>query len=209
MTDASDEESPPCCKVGRTARTYGLDELDDELSARWGGDGSVGVRELASSVNRRVLGSAMRDAGLSPLDGEPENLLRLLTDEDVPESRRLDARRRLERDGLDVGTVLSDTVSHQTVYNHLRSCLDISKGTNEDRLERRASTLYALRNRTETVTRETLSSLRDGGELAIDGFDVLVDVRVVCESCGRSHDLGALLDDGGCGCATTSRSTSH
>lgn len=203
MTDASDEEPPPCCKVGRTARTYGLDELDEELSTRWGGDGSVGVRELATSVNRRVLASAMRDAGLSPLDGEPENLLRLLTDEDVPESRRLDARRRLERDGLDVGTVLSDTVSHQTVYNHLRGCLGVSKESDDDRLERRGSTLYALQNRTETVTRETLTSLRDGGELDLDGFDVIVDVRVVCESCGRSRELATLLEEGGCDCRTS------
>lgn len=203
MTDENDESPSQCCKVGRTAATYELDRLDEELSARWGEDGSVGVRELATSVNRRVLASAMREAGLSPLDGEPENLLRLLTDEDVPESRRLDARRRLERDGLDVGAVLSDTVSHQTVYNHLRGCLGVSKGEDDDRLERRASTLYALRNRTEMVTRETLASLRDGGELGIDGFDVLVDVRVVCESCGRSHDLATLLEDGGCECTTS------
>jgi len=99
--------------------------------------------------------------------------------------------------------VLEDTVSHQTVYNHLRDCLGVSKESDEDRLERRGSTLFALQNRTETVTRETLTSLRDGGELEIDGFDVIVDVRVVCESCGRSRELGALIEDRGCECTAS------
>jgi hypothetical protein len=204
MSDSSDDGASACCKLGRTAASYGLDGLDEEFSTRWGTDGeSVGVRELASVVNRRVLASAMREAGLSPLDGEPQNLLRLLTDDDVPGSRRLDTRRRLERQGVDVDAVLSDTVSHQTVYNHLRECLGVSKGSTGDRLERRRSTLFALRSRTETVTRETLASLRDGGELDLEGFDVIVDVRVVCESCGQSHELGALLEGRGCDCTTS------
>jgi hypothetical protein len=204
MADGSDDEPMACCKVGRTATGYGLDGLDEELAERWAGDGeSVGVRELAADVNRSVLAASMREAGLSPLEGEPENLLRLLTDGEVPESRRLETRRRLEREGVDVDAVLSDTVSHQTVYNHLRDCLGVSKGSDGDRLERRGSTLYALRSRTETVTRETLASLRDGGELDIGEFDVIVDVRVVCESCGRSRELGALLEDRGCDCVSS------
>ena len=205
MADIGDDGSGACCKVGQTAARYGLDGLDEELVGRWrgGGDGdSVGVRDLASRVNRRVLAEAMREAGLDPLDGEPENLLRLLT-EDVPASRRLDTRRRLERQDVDVDAVLSDTVSHQTVYNHLRGCLGVSKGSDDDRLERRGSTLYALQNRTETVTRETLTSLRDGGELDLDEFDVIVDVRVVCESCGRSRELATLLEERGCDCRTS------
>jgi hypothetical protein len=203
MAGTEGDGSAACCKVGRTAARYELEGLDEELAERWGGDGdSVGVRELAAEVNRRVLAEAMREAGLDPLDGEPENLLRLLTG-DVPAGRRLDTRRRLERQDVDVDAVLSDTVSHQTVYNHLRGCLDVSKGADGDRLERRGSTLYALRNRTETVTRETLASLRDGGELDLDGFDVIVDVRVVCESCGRSRDLTTLIEAGGCECGTS------
>ena len=203
MSDTSDDGRGACCKVGRTAIRYGLDGLDEELVERWGkGGDSVGVRELAREVNRRVLVEAMRDAGLDPLDGEPENLLRLLTD-DVPASRRLDTRRRLEREDVDVDAVLSDTVSHQTVYNHLRDCLGASKGADDDRLERRGSTLYALQNRTETVTRETLRSLRDGGELDLDEFDVIVDVRVVCESCGRSRELATLIEEQGCDCRTS------
>jgi DNA-binding transcriptional ArsR family regulator len=203
MADGSSDGISACCKVGRTASAYGLDGLDEALATGWRGDDSVGVRELASRVNRRVFAAAMREAGLSPLDGEPENLLRLLTDDDVPGSRRLDTRRRLEREGVDVDGVLEDTVSHQTVYNHLRDCLGVSKGTDEDRLERRGSTLYALKNRTETVTRETLASLRDGGEIDLGEFDVIVDVRVVCESCGRSHELSTVLDEAGCGCTTS------
>jgi hypothetical protein len=203
MADSGSSEPTACCKVARTAEKYGFDRLDGELSERWSGRDGVGVRELAATVNRRVLAAAMREAGLSPLDGETENLLRLLTDGDVPESRRLDTRRRLEREGVDVDEVLSDTVSHQTVYNHLGDCLGVSKEVDDDRLERRGSTLYALKNRTEAVTRETLASLRDGGELDLDEFDVIVDVRVVCESCGRASELASILEGGGCSCLSS------
>lgn len=193
-----------CCKVGRVAAAYGITDVDDELAARWRSSGeSTGVRELARTMNRWVLAAALREADREPLDGEAGNLLRLLTEDDIPESRRLEARRRLERDGIDVDAVLADTVSHQTVHTHLRTCLDLSKAEDDDRLDRRASTLFALQNRTETVTRDALASLSDGDELGLDGFDVIVDVRVVCESCGRSHDLSALLDAGGCRCMTS------
>ena len=39
---------------------------------------------------------AMREAGLSPLDGEPENLLRLLTDDDVSSGMQTQARQTLD-----------------------------------------------------------------------------------------------------------------
>lgn len=200
----SDEQvGAACCKVGRTAARYGLVGLDEELTTRWTG-GEASLRELSTMVNRRVLGAAMRRAGREPLDGETTNRLRLLRG-DAPEIRRLEARRRLEREGVDVDDVLGACVSHQTVHTHLRTCLGVSKGNAGDRLERRTRTLFALRGRTGRVTIDALETLRDAGVLSLEGFDVLVDIRVVCERCGRSLTLASLLETEGCGCLVGER----
>jgi hypothetical protein len=191
------------CKVGRVADLYGLSDLDRELRTRWTGDGREkhSLRELERYLNRRVLAAALRSAGVDTLQGEVENLYGLLTGDDASEGVRVEARRRLERDGVDPESVEDDFVSHQSIHTHLRECLDVDHDPGGGAsLERGSSTVYALRNRTEAVTAGTLERLRDGGELDMEGFDVYVDVRVACEACGRFHEIGSLFENGGCEC---------
>ncbi|MFC6724175.1 rod-determining factor RdfA [Halobium palmae] len=191
------------CKVGRVADRYGLDDLDRELRTRWIGEGHEkhSLRKLEGYLGRRVLESALFDAGVDTLQGEVENLYDLLSGEDTSEGVRVEARKRLERDGVDVDRVEGDFVSHQSIHTHLRECLDVNHDPGEGAtVERGSSTVYALRNRTETVTAGTLERLRDNGKLALDGFDVYVDVRVACEECGRFHEIGTLFEAGGCDC---------
>lgn len=191
------------CKVGRVADRYGLSDLDRELCTRWRGDGHEkhSLRKLEAYLGRRVLESALREAGVDTLHGEVANLYDLLAGDDVSEGVRVEARRRLDRDGVDVDRVERDFVSHQSIHAHLRECLDVNHDPGEGAtVDRGSSTVYALRNRTETVTAGTLERLRDNGKLALDGFDVYVDVRVACEECGRFHEIGSLFESGGCDC---------
>ena len=169
------------CKVGRVADLYGLSDLDRELRTRWTGDGREkhSLRELERYLNRRVLAAALRSAGVDTLQGEVENLYGLLTGDDASEGVRVEARRRLERDGVDPESVEDDFVSHQTIHTHLRECLDVDHDPGGG---------------------ASLERLRDGGELDMDGFDVYVDVRVACEACGRFHEIGSLFENGGCEC---------
>lgn len=200
-------EAEPCCKVGRLVREYGLDGFDEELERRWTGrDGdSASLRELQRVTNRRLLTEALIDAGVPPIDGEAENFRRILTDPQVSESRRIDARRRLESDGLDVDQVRSDFVSHQTVYNHLRTCRGVDstdETSGAGRLEQARSRVFGLQNRTELVTEQSLSQLGSHDLLSPAEFDVVVDIQAVCEECGRSQDIESLLERGGCVCRT-------
>lgn len=199
----------PCCKLGRNVEQYDLGTLDRELRARWLGDGveKHSLRELAEFVDRQVLRRALDHAGIRPVDGEVANLHRLLVDDAVSEGRRREAERRLEREGVDVAAVREAFVSHQSVYTHLRDCLGVSYEETADeheRVERRASALFALQNRAETVTVETLEHLRAADLIALDEFDVLVDVRVACDGCGRYHEVDDLLENRGCDCQAAS-----
>ncbi|GGL64726.1 rod-determining factor RdfA [Halocalculus aciditolerans] len=190
------------CKAGRVAAAYGLDDLDDELERRWLGEGREreSLRSLADYANRRVLRSAMRDAGMEVIDGEVENTYRLLTDSDTSAGDRTQVERRLERAGVDVDAVESDFVSHQTVHTHLRECRDVSREeADRDRVESARRTIFSLQSRTEAVVEDSLSRLA-GDELALDDVDAFVDIQVVCEACGRQQEVGALIDRGGCTC---------
>jgi hypothetical protein len=203
-TDASGGAGEVCdCKVGRVADRYGLSDLDGELRTRWTGDGREkhSLRALERYLNRRVLAAVLRSAGVDTLEGEVENLYALLADDDTSEGVRVEARRRLERNGVDPEAVERDFVSHQSVHTHLQECLGVDHDPGEGpSIEQGSSTVYALRSRTEAVTTSTLERLRDSGELDLDGFDVYVDVRVACEECGRFHELGGLFEAGGCKC---------
>lgn len=192
------------CKVGEAIDAYGLGGLNADLRRDWTGppDERYSVRELTARFNRAVLRAAMEAAGMSVLEGEVSNLYRLLTDGETSEDTRTRARRRLEREGVDVAGALDATVSHQTMYRHLRNCLDAeaSDATPDASRERTQGHLRSLQQRVVAVTESALSSLRSKGVLALAEFDVLVDVSVICGECGRDYEVGALLAQGGCEC---------
>lgn len=202
----ADVDEGPCCKLGRAVEKYALDGLDDDLRHSWTTDGeeSASLRELERRVNRRMLETALDRADVRPLDGDAASLYRVVADaEGVSESRRLEVVRRLEREGVDVDALEGDFVSHQTVYNHLRDCLDVERDTErtpEEQLDRGVSTVRALQSRTETVTEQTVDRLRRNGLLDVGEFDVIADVQVICDECGRTHSVDSLVDAGGCEC---------
>jgi hypothetical protein len=189
------------CKVGRVLEEFGLTDVDAELARRWR-TREASVRDLQEYFNREVLKAATRDAMPDTLDGEVENLYRLLTDDDVSRGMRAQARNRLERQGVDVEGVTESFVSHQTIYRHLRGCTDVEpeEETEAEPVEQAVRRLRRLRSRTETVTRSTLESLQNNGHVGFGDFDVLVDVTVVCNDCGTRKSVVSALRDGGCAC---------
>lgn len=203
MTIDSDGDSTNCtCKVGRLLTRYEFEDLNDELVARWVGNRGeqASVRTLADQLNQRLLRVEMRNAGMELVEGQEENLYDLLTDDDQLEAVRMQARSSLEGHGIDVPAVEDRFISHQTLYRHLTNCLNASKETNRLSLQKERDRITSLQNRVENVLGDSVSRLRDGGELDLDTFEVLVNFRIACESCGTFHDATALLDDGGCNC---------
>ena len=198
-------------KVGRVIGEYRLDGLGAELEARWIGDGSeqYSLRALADWFNQRVLEAALEDAGVRSLEGDAETRYRLLTDDDVSAGMRQQARRELERAGVDVDALESDFVSHQSIYTYLTDHRGVAHPSSaepspEERVDREVDKINALASRTRAVTTDSIQRLESAG--LIDGGDpnVFVDVRVTCESCGTVSSAASFLESGGCSCSDES-----
>lgn len=195
------------CKIGRIVDQYDLVGLDDELIAYWTGEAEerYSTRRLATDVNQRVLRAALEEAGVHFKDGEVENTYRLLTDDDVSSGTYVQTRRELERDGVPIDSVESDFVSHQTVYNHLTDCLNVSLETpsDEERIERNGEQLGALQNRMEAVTTDRIAQLKRNNILEIGDTTVTVSVTVTCNDCLQEFTVRELLETRSCACEET------
>ncbi len=206
MADRTGSLGPCDCKVGRVLDRRELDGLAGRMAERWR-TGDASLRTLESEFNVAVLRAASREAGRSTLDGEAENLYRLLTGDDVTSGMRVQTRRRLEGDGLDVDRVESDFVSHQTVHKHFRDCLGVEREPDDrDPVAVAEERIRALQSRLEVVVGDALDGLRDDDALALGEYDVYSEIVATCNDCGARRELGQLLDEGGCECADDTRS---
>lgn len=193
-------------KVARLLDEYDLETLGTELERLWTTDTDErrSLRDLADYFNRRLLTVAMAEAGMQTLDGESENIYRLLTAGDVSDADRQRTRRRLEREGVDVDDLLEDFVTYQAIRTYLREYRGAEyTRSNEDRTVAEKTNIQRLRGRIAAVTEGKFEQLRDGGHVDLGEFRVLVDVAVVCEDCGTQYEASELLDRGACDCETT------
>jgi hypothetical protein len=192
-------------KVGRLIEEYELDGLGRELEEYWTGDREekYSLRSLAAYFNRQLLRRTMEEAGLNPIENDVESTYQLLTDDDVSEGVRIQRKRRLERDGIEVDELTSDFVSHQAIHTYLTKYRGASHETDDDSdpVEKSIETLQRLESRTEAVSENTIERLGNGNDIEIGEFDVLVDTRVLCQDCGTDYEVTELLERGGCDCS--------
>jgi len=196
---AERDEGSCDCKVGRVIGNRGLEGLDRELAARWT-NSEASLRDLAREFDLAVLEAATKDARMTPLDGEVDNIYRLLTDDDVTSGMRRQCRSRLRRASVDPDDVTADFVSHQTVHSHFRECLGVTRDRPEPDRDDESDRVHSLQTRLEAVAGDAVGRLADAGKVDLDDFDVYVDVAVVCRDCGQRTDFDSLLDEGGCQC---------
>lgn len=200
--DSDRLEADCTCKVGDLIDEYDFTDANEDLVSRWTskrGD-SMGTRALADRFNRRILRAEMRNADMELIEGRTENLYELLTDDDRLEADYMQARSSLEGGGIDVGRLESRFISHQTVYRHLQNCLGAEKGQNTLSIDKERDLIRAVQNRSEAIVDDSITRLRNGNELEIDEFEVLINFRITCETCGTLHDVNDLLDAGKCDC---------
>jgi len=192
-------------KVGRVLGKHDLDDFHDDLEARWlGEDGrdERSLRKLADELNVALLRHAMAEVGADPLEGEVENVYRLLTDDDVTTGVRTQQRNRLEQQGLDVGKLEEDFVTHQAVYNYLRKVLGATKEDEQevDPVDKQRERVNRLRSRTAAVMESSLSELGSTEAFSLGTADSIVTLQVYCQDCGNQYEFEELLQRGGCDC---------
>lgn len=189
-------------KVGRLIEKHQLTGLGEELEAYWKGTNRerLSLRELADYFNKELMRAALEAADITVTDRDIEHIYTTLTDSDVSSEVRIQKRRELERDGVDVDQLDQDFVSHQAVHTYLRKYRGAEYENDSDQLERSTETLQRLRSRTSAVAERTIETLTNTDRLSIGSFDIFVDIRVHCHDCSRDYDVVDLLKDGGCDC---------
>lgn len=191
------------CKIGRIITEYGLSELNSQLVQNWQNDTSV--RGLTEDFNKNLIEVELSDANVGQVEWSRTPVYEALYTDKLPEADAIEIRRELDRAGIDVEQLSSNLVSHQTVYRHLINCLDASKDneqTPHERREKARDTVYALQQRTEIVTEQTIETLQSASVTDLGEVEVLVDLQVVCNDCGRSMDFETAISDG-CNCHST------
>lgn len=189
-------------KVHRLLEKYDLPEMGETLEVAWTrSDDPASLRDLAHRFNQRLLELAMKDTGRRPLDGEIENTYRLLTTDDVSPGDATEARRRLERAGVDIDQLTTDFVSRQAIHTYLTTVRGVThQSTDNNPLENANTFLYHLKQRTATIIESRLAQLRDADHLSIGSPRVLVDVQVLCDDCGQQYSLRELFSVDSCAC---------
>lgn len=199
---AADEGREPVGKVARLVAEYGLDDAGDALERRWtaAGDDRASLRDLADAFNRRLLECRLAAADVDTLAGEAGNTYRLLTDDDVGAAASTRARRRLEREGVDVDALEAEFVSYQAVRTYLTQHRGVQYEPTAESATSAADTIGRLRSRLASVTESKLESARRTDDVTLGGYHVSVAVSVTCRDCGRQAPVERLLDRGGCTC---------
>jgi hypothetical protein len=178
-------------------------DLGEELERRWTDttESRQSLRDLAEHVNHRLLEAETTRVGLDPLDGEVTNLYRLLTDDSVSQDSRIRARRQLEEAGIDVNRLREEFVSRQAVHTYLTKHRDATAPTNDGNAAISvADQIRRLQRRTRNVTESKVSQLRNTDQLDVGSTRVLVDVKILCEDCGKQYDAAELIGEGECSC---------
>ena len=201
---AEDADSRPSSKVARLLEEYDIEGLGAELEARWTADGDqrMSLRDLADSFNKRLLEVQLRVAGLDALEQDVQRTYRNLTGEDVTVGVQTDTRTRLEQNGIDVEEMERDFVTYQAIRSYLTEFRDAAyEGpADEEKIQADQETIQRLASRTLSVTEDRLQTLRETDRLDVGEFEVLLDLQVVCQSCGTQYSVDQLLEEGGCDC---------
>lgn len=190
-------------KVASLIEKHELHDVGDELEQSWSGTGrgEKSLRELATLFNRRLLVAEASAVGASIVEEEVETLYRLLDDEDVSDGDRIQAERRLEREGVDVESLQSEFVSYQAVRTYLQTHRGVEYRNDVDQVAAERERISGVVGRAEAVTRDKLQSLQRSGRVEVGDLQVTVSARVYCSDCDEQHSAVELLDAGGCGCA--------
>lgn len=204
MSDHDDRPTGRRSKVARVIDDYDLEGMGERLERSWLGEGEPerSLRALADHFNRSVLEARMRDAGMNPLDGEVDNMYRLLTDDDVSGGSRTEARRRLEQHGIDIEELEADFVSYQAIRTYLTAYRDAEYDGEQDstRTDSVIQTIQRLQSRTRSVAERSLDQLRETDRISLGTFRLFIEISVLCEECDTQYELVDLLKRGGCDC---------
>jgi len=190
-------------KIEQLNAKYGLTDVVAELQKRRRGlDGETSsLRDLADFFNRELLDHRLSTETTGLLDGESDNIYRLLTDETISSGDKTRACGKLENAGIDVNQLEEEFVSREAVRMHLKRQDVQPQEEKTDQVDKEGERIRQLRNKTLAVTKDKLQNLKRTDRISLGEFRVLVDIQVFCETCNTQFGVNELLDDRGCNCS--------
>ena len=201
--NSDNPRSGPEPKVARLIDEYGLSDVGDELEAKWTRrENRYSLRQLADTFNRYLVTTALGEAGIETITEDISHIYEVLHGIEGSSGQQTQLKRRLDRQGVDVKSLIDDFVTYQAIRSYLTKYRGASLPTKDDEevRETEVETVEQLRARTEAVIESKLDRLEIADRLQIGPHRVYADVRVLCESCGRQYEFGELLEAGSCKC---------
>lgn len=197
------------CKIGRIGNKYQLHDINDELERRRRNDGAS-LRKLADYVNQRVLQASLNDADTQHLDDlqwgiNDEEVIKsvydTLSEDDISAERIVRVKSQLENIGIDVEMLTNDWVTHPTVRNHFRNCLDIDTSREQViTIDDAIDTVEWARARCSGVIDTTFDRLKKANLVKINNHDISITVRITCTECGEIYRPIHLIKQRSCSC---------
>ena len=187
-------------KVARLMEEY---DLSIDLPALWTGEDGErwSLRELADEFNIRLVSAELEAHDVMTSQSDAEHVYHVLTGESR-EGDKIQKRRELQREGIDVEALESNFVSHQAIHSYLTKVADTtySDRDGDEQVNNAIDSLNKLQNRTRAVSQNTIDRLAKSGQIEVGSVDVFVDVYAYCNECGTDMPVTDLLNDRGCGC---------
>lgn len=200
----SERKSGRQTKISRILDTYELQKLGSELENYWTAESGKrkSLRELAEFVNKQIIETTLRNEGEEMVPGEVETIHAALKDDESSRGLQQEVKGRLERVGVDVEALEKDLVSYQAIRTYLQKERNIEyEGGTQHPVPSAKDQIQRLKGRLRAVSEQRLDTLAKSGEITLGDHNVLVQVEVYCEDCGRQYSIEELLDDGGCNCS--------
>lgn len=190
-------------KVARVLETYDLEAVGDELAESWVGETGErrSLRELAEYLNKRIIERVLQESGEEPFPGEVDTVYAAAKESDTSRGLEQEVRGRLDRAGVDFEELERDLVSYQAVRTYLKSDRGVEYTREErDPIDSARTQIQRLVGRLRAVSEQRLDDLDENGTLTLGSHNILVNVQVYCEDCGRQYSVEEILENGGCEC---------
>ncbi|MFC6964825.1 zinc ribbon domain-containing protein [Halocatena marina] len=148
-----------------------------------------------------MLKATFRNINSNLFKVEVKDTYTLLTGDDTTEGMRVQAKNTLQSDGVNTDQLLTDFVSHQSIYTYLTATRGVSKGSKSSScVDSNTQTIQKLRGRSVAVIEQSLKSLRNTQRLRLGDFNGLVETQIYCRDCGTQFEVIQLLDRDECDC---------
>lgn len=193
-------------KVNNLIKKYGLSQMEDYLVSSWLGESreKYSLRRLSREFNKSIVKSALKSAGMEPLDQDVESIVGILKDTTASSGVKTQMRNRLDNNGINPQELEDDFVSHQAIHTYLTKYLGVelpsNKQSSDSRRKSAEKTVQRLQGRSQAVLESTMDSLNDSNDISICDYDIFVDMTIRCKECGDSYGVDQLLQNGACSC---------